>query len=97
MLVHQELWELSVLAACEGIEVGDLETESKNVVHSQPRALPDVVSIVLEDELRHALYLEPQIADVGEDELGRVQMLWFHIHNLLGWVGIGQLHRDPEG
>ena len=97
VFVLQKHGQLSMLPSCEGVEVGDLETESKNVVHSQPRALPDVVSIVLEDELRHALNLQPQIADVREDELGRVQMLWFNIHNLLCWVGIGQLHRDPEG
>ena len=86
-----------MLAAGEGVVVGDLETESKNVVHSQPRALPDVVCIVLQDELRHALDSIFQISHVREDELARVKVLRLHVHYLHRWVGIRQLHRDPEG
>ena len=85
-----------MLATSEGVVVGNLESESKNVVHPQPRALTDVVVVVLKDELRHALDLMVQITNVRYDELARVHVFRLHVHYLLRSVGLSQLHRGPE-
>ena len=96
MLVRLEISELSMLAAWEGVMVGTLETESKNVVHPESRALPDVICIVLPDELRDALDFPVQIGHVREEQLTPVKVLGLHVHYLLRWVGLSQLHRGPE-